>query len=304
MKVVTILSAIIRVVAVAGAIGAFFLYQETNGKLDKKHKEYLDEVDVRIETEEKLETANLRINSLSTKVSGLESELKDKNQTLIAKDADIRKKTSEIKDLTKEKKELKEDAEKQIAELSRQKRNLQGEIDSFQSQFEGLQQEQEEKLREKDQEIARIEEEVSKLEAEIETAKLKTEAFQQKAAENSDGMSLMSSVVPAKVPEKMSIAVDANSASMKESMGLPAVTGTAIQTSIAKINKKQGLVVIPVGTVQSIEAGNKLYVHKGDKEIALLNVIESGADYSVASIIPSFGSPSRLRNGDSIKLVF
>jgi PAX-interacting protein 1 len=306
MKVVTILSILIRVIAIAGAGIAFWFFDKTNGKLEQIHADYMEEKGIREDTEQKLETEEGKVKALRNNVANLEQDVREKISIIAAKDDSIRKKSSEIKNLQSEKKTLKETTDDQIAELSKQKRNLQGEVDSFRNQLDEMQDEMDQKIAEKDDLISEKEDEIAQLEVDVESKILEVEAIKEKYETSSvaggPAVAMNTNNTP-KTESKASVLPSENISS-KSPMGLPDAAGNEIETSIVKVNKSRSLLVIPVGTVESMAAGKKLYVHNGGKEIALLHVIEAGIDYSVASIHPSFGSPRSLSAGDSIKLVF
>lgn len=307
MKVVTILSILIRVIAIAGAGIAFWFFDETNGKLEQKHADYMEEKGIREDTEQKLETEEGKVKALRNNVANLEQDVREKISIIAAKDDSIRNKSSEIKNLQSEKKTLKETTDDQIAELSKQKRNLQGEVDSFRNQLDEMQDEMDQKIAEKDDQIAEKEDEIAQLEVDVESKILEVEAIKEKYETGSVGggpaVAMNTNSASSETESKANVLPSENISS-KSPMGLPDAAGNEIETSIVKVNKSRSLLVIPVGTVESMAAGKKLYVHNGGKEIALLHVIEAGIDYSVASIHPSFGSPRSLSAGDSIKLVF
>ena len=84
---------------------------------------------------------------------------------------------------------------------------------------------------------------------------------------------------------------------------LEEVSKYGLATSIARIDKSSGMLMLPVGSEKGIARGGIWTIYKGQEATARIKVQSSANSYSLAYILPRFGNPSRLRPGDVIQIV-
>jgi hypothetical protein len=76
-----------------------------------------------------------------------------------------------------------------------------------------------------------------------------------------------------------------------------------VATSIARIDKGSGMLMLPVGSEKGIARGGIWTIYKAQEAAARIKVQSSAKNYSLSYILPRFGNPSRLRPGDVIQVV-
>ena len=84
---------------------------------------------------------------------------------------------------------------------------------------------------------------------------------------------------------------------------LEEVSKYGLATSIARIDKGSGMLMLPVGSEKGISRGGIWTIYKAQEATARIKVQSSAKNYSLAYILPRFGNPSRLRPGDVIQVV-
>ena len=84
---------------------------------------------------------------------------------------------------------------------------------------------------------------------------------------------------------------------------LEEVSKYGLATSIARIDKSSGMLMLPVGSEKGIARGGIWTIYKAQEATARIKVQSSANSYSLAYILPRFGNPSRLRPGDVIQIV-
>jgi len=84
---------------------------------------------------------------------------------------------------------------------------------------------------------------------------------------------------------------------------LEEVSKYGLATSIARIDKSSGMLMLPVGSEKGIAQGGIWTIYKAQEPTARIKVQSSANSYSLAYILPRFGNPSRLRPGDVIQIV-
>ena len=84
---------------------------------------------------------------------------------------------------------------------------------------------------------------------------------------------------------------------------LEEVSKYGLATSIARIDKSSGMLMLPVGSEKGIARGGIWTIYKAQEPTARIKVQSSANSYSLAYILPRFGNPSRLRPGDVIQIV-
>lgn len=76
-----------------------------------------------------------------------------------------------------------------------------------------------------------------------------------------------------------------------------------LATHIARINSRDGILLLPVGQGKGVSQGGIWTVYKDRSPSARIKVQSVEKDFSIAYILPRFGNPSRLRPGDAIHVV-
>jgi hypothetical protein len=84
---------------------------------------------------------------------------------------------------------------------------------------------------------------------------------------------------------------------------LEEVSKYGLATSIARIDKSTGMLMLPVGLEKGIGRGGIWTIYKAREAMARIKVQSADKNYSLAYILPKFGNPSRLRPGDVIQVV-
>ena len=84
---------------------------------------------------------------------------------------------------------------------------------------------------------------------------------------------------------------------------LEEVSKYGLATSIARIDKSTGMLMLPVGLEKGIGRGGIWTIYKAQEAMARIKVQSADKNYSLAYILPEFGNPSRLRPGDVIQVV-
>ena len=76
-----------------------------------------------------------------------------------------------------------------------------------------------------------------------------------------------------------------------------------LATHVARIDSRDGILMLPVGQGKGVTQGGIWTVYKDRKPSARIKVQSVEKDFSIAYILPRFGNPSRLRPGDPIHVV-
>jgi len=84
---------------------------------------------------------------------------------------------------------------------------------------------------------------------------------------------------------------------------LTMMTEYGIPSSIARIDSRSGMLMLPIGSERGMNQGEIFTLWKGKKEAARIKVQSTEKGYSLAYILPRFGEPNRLRPGDVIQIV-
>ena len=84
---------------------------------------------------------------------------------------------------------------------------------------------------------------------------------------------------------------------------LEEVSKYGLATSVARIDKGSGMLMLPVGSEKGIQRGGIWTIYKAQEATARIKVQSSAKNYSLAYILPRFGNPSRLRPGDIIQVI-
>jgi hypothetical protein len=97
-------------------------------------------------------------------------------------------------------------------------------------------------------------------------------------------------------PQKPDVATE-------ESTELKMMNEYGIPSSIARIDSRSGMLMLPIGTERGLNQGEIFTLWKGKSEAARIKVQSTRKGYSLAYILPQFGQPNRLRPGDMVQIV-
>lgn len=78
---------------------------------------------------------------------------------------------------------------------------------------------------------------------------------------------------------------------------------SGVPSTIARIDGKSGMMLIPLGSDRGIEPGHVFTIWKDKRKAARIRVQSSRQGFSLAYILPRFGSPEKLRPGDNVHVV-
>ena len=76
-----------------------------------------------------------------------------------------------------------------------------------------------------------------------------------------------------------------------------------VPSTIARIDFKAGMMLIPLGLERGVQQGNVFTLWKEKRKAARIRVQSSRQGFSLAYILPKFGSPKDLRPGDNVHVV-
>ena len=76
-----------------------------------------------------------------------------------------------------------------------------------------------------------------------------------------------------------------------------------VPSTVARIDYKSGMMLIPLGTERGVTQGNVFTLWKDKKKTARIRVQSSRSGFSLAYILPKFGNPQQLRPGDNVHVV-
>ena len=83
---------------------------------------------------------------------------------------------------------------------------------------------------------------------------------------------------------------------------LTQMTEYGIPSSIARIDSRSGMLMLPIGSERDEPRGD-LYPLEGQEGSCRIKVQSTQKGYSIAYILPRFGEPNRLRPGDMVQIV-
>ena len=84
---------------------------------------------------------------------------------------------------------------------------------------------------------------------------------------------------------------------------LTQMTEYGIPSSIARIDSRSGMLMLPIGSERGMNQGEIFTLWKGKKEAARIKVQSTQKGYSIAYILPRCGEPNRRRPGDMVQIV-
>ena len=76
-----------------------------------------------------------------------------------------------------------------------------------------------------------------------------------------------------------------------------------VTSTIARIDSRSGMLMLPIGSDRGLTAGEIFTLWKGQREAARIKVQSTDKGFALAYILPRFGEPNRLRPGDLIQIV-
>ncbi len=100
---------------------------------------------------------------------------------------------------------------------------------------------------------------------------------------------------PPKNPDIAVATEDSTELTMMNEYGIP--------SSIARIDSRSGMLMLPIGSERGLNQGEIFTLWKGKSEAARIKVQSTQKGYSLAYILPQFGEPNRLRPGDLVQIV-
>ena len=100
---------------------------------------------------------------------------------------------------------------------------------------------------------------------------------------------------PPQKPDAAVAAEDSTELTMMNEYGIP--------SSIARIDSRSGMLMLPIGSERGLNQGEIFTLWKGKSEAARIKVQSTQKGYSLAYILPQFGEPNRLRPGDLVQIV-
>jgi hypothetical protein len=89
----------------------------------------------------------------------------------------------------------------------------------------------------------------------------------------------------------------------EDSTELTMMNEYGIPSSIARIDSRSGMLMLPIGSERGLNQGEIFTLWKGKSEAARIKVQRTQKGYSLAYILPQFGEPNRLRPGDLVQIV-
>ncbi len=272
MKAVSI---ILRILAILGAIAA------VAGVLMVQNK-------VANITKEK-EAAEQTVQSLRQEVGNHEDILSGLRSQLTARDSDLASARSEItrvrsqlvtaqRDASNSERELRE-ARTRITDLDSQVRSMRQELVDANVQ---VAQGDPQRLREQEDKIAELQQEVDSLKDQLAVA-MRT-ATTQPAVAGTPTSDIGTAATTAAAPTLASVE-----------------RGT--KTSVIRVDHKNGLIILGLGTESGIQANSEFEIVKGFERPIRLHVQSTQPNFLIANILPGDGNPRAFSAGDEVQLV-
>ena len=81
------------------------------------------------------------------------------------------------------------------------------------------------------------------------------------------------------------------------------ISEMGVQSTVARIDFKSGMMLIPLGLERGVQQGNVFTLWKDKRKAARIRVQSSRNGFSLAYILPKFGTPDQLRPGDNVHVV-
>ena len=90
---------------------------------------------------------------------------------------------------------------------------------------------------------------------------------------------------------------------VEEIIGISQMNEFGVTSTIARIDSRSGMLMLPIGSDRGMTAGEIFTLWKGTREAARIKVQSTDKGFALAYILPRFGEPNRLRPGDLIQIV-
>ena len=90
---------------------------------------------------------------------------------------------------------------------------------------------------------------------------------------------------------------------VEEITGISQMNEFGVTSTIARIDSRSGMLMLPIGSDRGMTAGEIFTLWKGTREAARIKVQSTDKGFALAYILPRFGEPNRLRPGDLIQIV-
>ena len=90
---------------------------------------------------------------------------------------------------------------------------------------------------------------------------------------------------------------------VEEITGISQMNEFGVTSTIARIGRRSGMLMLPIGSDRGMTAGEIFTLWKGTREAARIKVQSTDKGFALAYILPRFGEPNRLRPGDLIQIV-
>ena len=90
---------------------------------------------------------------------------------------------------------------------------------------------------------------------------------------------------------------------VEEITGISQMNEFGVTSTIARIDSRSGMLMLPIGSDRGMTAGEIFTLWKGTREAARIKVQSTDKGFALAYILPRFGEPNRLRPWDLIQIV-
>lgn len=81
------------------------------------------------------------------------------------------------------------------------------------------------------------------------------------------------------------------------------ISETGVPSTVGRVDGKSGMILLPLGSERGVSLGNVYTLWKENKKAARIRIQSVSQGYSLAYLLPQFGSPQDLRPGDSVHVV-
>lgn len=284
-KIVTLLSLLLRVLAVLAAAVAIYGWVTTKGKIAEANQQVQQAKAEAVTARADAAEAMQKFKSTNTRASALDSDLADAKSRA----------TSARSQLAQ--------AQREISELKQQIQTGQSEIRALESQNTKLKEEiiaaktevpttlSPEDTSEQQRQMDELRKEITNLRGQLSRAQTSA------AATVAGAPGLMDAPLPSEsTPEGQATEAIAGSTT-------PRLSASGETAEILKADTKNGLVIISSGYNQGLQADMELGIAVGTSAPVRIRVSKIETDYSIANILPGEGPRPRFAEGDVITLL-
>jgi len=81
------------------------------------------------------------------------------------------------------------------------------------------------------------------------------------------------------------------------------ISESGVPSTVGRVDGKSGMILLPLGSERGVSLGNVYTLWKENKKAARIRIQSVSQGYSLAYLLPQFGSPQDLRPGDSVHVV-